>query len=213
MPVSRALRCIFVHIPRTGGTSIEVALGMHGDWRVENKATMFGQIASPELARRVASTAFLQHATASELRGLLPEEFGKYFRFTFVRNPWDRLVSVYSRMDPHMRASAESAGLPLKGISFDEFVERTEHFRDAHLDAQDRFVFDAAGHGLVDFIGRYERLAEDFAAVCARLGQTVDLPHRNASTHDAYRQYYSDATRKIVERRYGADIEKFGYQF
>ena len=213
MPVSRALGCIFVHIPRTGGTSIEAALGMHGDWRVENKETMFGQIASPELKRRIASTAFLQHATASELRDLLPEEFGKYFRFTFVRNPWDRMVSVYCRMDPHMQASAESTGLRFAGISFDEFVERTENFRHAHLDAQDRFVFDAAGDCLVDFIGRYERLAEDFAAVCARLGMTANLPHRNASTRVAYRQYYNDITRKIVECHYGADIEKFGYQF
>jgi chondroitin 4-sulfotransferase 11 len=213
VPVSHALRCIFVHIPRTGGTSIELALGMHGDWRVENTESMFGMIASPQIKRHVASTAFLQHTTAIELSGLLPGEFQNYFRFAFVRNPWDRLVSVYSRMDPHMQATAEKVGLALAGTSFHEFIKRTENFQHVHLDPQEGFVFDHAGYCLVDFVGRYERLVEDFATICSRLGKNIELPHCNVSTRNAYRQYYNNATRKIVERRYGEDIEKFGYRF
>jgi hypothetical protein len=213
MPISRALKCIFVHIPRTGGTSIEVALDLFGDWRLENRQSMFGLISSPELIGQIKSSPFLQHLGVKELRALRPGEFASFFRFAFVRNPWDRLVSVYSRMDTHMEMSARKAGIDLHKASFDEFVEWTEHFVHVHLLPQCSFVFDEQGDCGVHFIGRYERLGADFGIICERLGIHSELPHRNASKRGAYRQYYSDLTRSIVERRYSQDIERFGYRF
>ena len=213
MPVSHALKCIFVHIPKTGGTSIESALGLLGDWRVEDTHSMYGIITSPDLKRGIRSTAFLQHLDAEQLRGLLPHEFRLYYRFAFIRNPWERMVSIYSRMDPHMQMSARSAGLQLDGTSFDEFLERTENFEHVHLTPQHTFVFGASGACLVDFLGRFERLTADFADICASLGLERALPHLNKSMHVDYRTYYNQASRRIIERRYGEDIERFGYMF
>jgi hypothetical protein len=207
------MKCIFVHIPRTGGTSIESALGVLGDWRVENRRSMFGVVDSPELAREIGSTAFLQHLTATQLCRMLPDKFWQYFRFAFVRNPWERMVSVYSRMDPHMKEAAKSAGIPIDEVSFDRFLERTEHFQHTHLMPQHAFIFGAAGECLVDFVGRFEHFQSDFAAICTKLGIDCALPHRNASTHDDYRAYYDETSRKIIERRYGEDIERLRYVF
>ena len=122
-------------------------------------------------------------------------------------------VSIHARMDPHMEASASSAGLRLEGTSFDEFLERTENFEHVHLAPQHAFVLNSAGEPLVDFVGRFERLTADFAAVCTRLGLRCALPHRNLSAHRDYRTYYDCDSRGTVERRYGDDIERFRYLF
>lgn len=213
MPVSHELKCIFVHIPRTGGTSIETALGVFGDWRIENIQTMFGLISSPTLKREIKSTAFLQHLTATQLRHLLPHQFEQYFRFSIVRNPWERMVSIYGNMDTHMEETAKQAGLSLAGISFDEFLEKTGGFQHVHLMPQHGFIFDSAGKCLVDFVGRLETFQSDFSAICLKLGIERALSHRNASSHDDYRKYYNEASRKIVEQRYGEDIERLRYTF
>ena len=186
---------------------------MFADWRVENIKLMFGFISSPELKARVGLTSFLQHLTANESKTMLPSEFQNFYRFAFVRNPWDRMASIYSRMDPNMLIRAHEVGIDLLNVSFNQFLERTEDFTHTHLASQSAFVFNALGICEIDFIGRYERLADDFRAVCARLGVDPSLTHANASTRNGYRDYYSDATRKIVERRYNEDIENFNYSF
>jgi hypothetical protein len=203
MPVSHELKCMFVHIPRTGGTSMEIALGLHGDYREENTASMFGRIKSPDLKRRDYATDYLQHLTAADLRRLLPEEFQRYFRFAFVRNPWERMVSVYCY---HRKVTGE-------GTSFNEFLDQTENRQRNHLLPQHAFVFDESGECLVDFLGRFERLLTDFAEVCAALKVERELPHIYAATIGDYRSYYDETTRSIVERRYGEDIERFRYLF
>jgi hypothetical protein len=78
---------------------------------------------------------------------------------------------------------------------------------------QSDFVCDASGDLLVDFLGHYETLAVDFAQVCARLGISRALPHKNRSQHHNYLEYYSAETRALVADAYRADIERFGYEF
>jgi len=212
VPVSHDLRCIFVHVPRTGGTSIETALGLKGDWRIENTHSMFGRITSPDLKQRIKSTDYLQHLTANELRSLLLHEFQNYYRFAFVRNPWDRMVSIYCHMDPHMKLEAEP-GRPFTGTSFGEFLEWSENITDAHLAPQYTYLYAANGACLLDFVGRFEQLDQDFGRICAHLGVRLELPRVNASVRADYRDYYNDTTRRLIERRYGEDVERFGYRF
>jgi hypothetical protein len=211
--VSHDLRCIFVHIPRTGGTSVESALGLLGDVTVEDTNSMFGFITSPGLKRRLGSTAFLQHLTGDQLRSLLPDQFQSYYRFAFVRNPWDRMISTYCHLDAHMVWQAKEAGRQLPGSSFEEFLELSEGFAHAHLASQQSFLFDEKDACLVEFVGRFERLEQDFASICRKLGIRPALPRLNTSARMDYRGYYNDATRRIVEHRYGEDIERFGYRF
>jgi hypothetical protein len=214
MPLSTSLNALFVHVPKTGGTSIEKALGVFGDWRIEDRARLFGQISSDDLLSKGFGSAFLQHLTYSEILRIVDQDtLREAFSFAFVRNPWDRLVSVFSNPDPHMVESARTQGIVLTGMPFASFVRNALDFRHVHLLPQTLFVCDDKGQLKVDFVGRFEQLQQDFASVARRIGVDVELPHANASTHSDYRSYYDAETRRLIADLYQDDIEFFGYRF
>jgi hypothetical protein len=159
--------------------------------------------------------------------------YGHHFKFAFVRNPWDRLVSCYSqkiavvRKDPSQGTNLNPREIPkgekrfYHGMPFAEFVEAVHatpdeeanpHFRSQHV-----VVCDPEGRVLADFVGRFERLREDFALVSERIGAPhLELPHRLKSAHRASRPYtdfYDGRLRRLVAERYEGDIETFGYAF
>jgi len=178
---------VFIHINKTGGTSIETALGLK-----------------------------LEHKTAQEkIWQLGISTWQNRFTFAFVRNPWDRVVSHY-----HYRVETNQTGLGTQTTSFTEWVFRAYGARDPiYCDharffmPQSNWIVDDKGQLLVDFVGRFETIEKDFGVVCERLGRTATLPHIKKSKHDHYRSYYNDATKQIVEKRFLADIERFGYRF
>lgn len=135
----------------------------------------------------------------------------KYFKFAFVRNPWDRVVSCYSN-----KVVAEK-GTPYKecfGKDFDFFVDFIDKqdltTSDIHIRLQSTII----PLNDVDFIGRFERFAEDLRSVLDTLGlYDAEIVHRNRSVHAHYSTYYTDRTRKIIAKKYKQDIETFGYVF
>jgi hypothetical protein len=102
MPFDRQRRLVFLHIPKTAGTSIEQALGLHGPWDHENQASGFGLIESRDLLARHLSSNFLQHLTLPELEQLFPEALHGAELFTVVRDPWSRLLSSFRNPDPDL---------------------------------------------------------------------------------------------------------------
>lgn len=214
MPISHAHRALFVHIPKTGGTSIEVALGMFGDWRVESADTLFGQVSSPDWLAKDWKSRFLQHLSWMEISQIAPKVVQEeYLSFACVRNPWDRLVSVFSNKDPNLLVCARSRGLDMAGMDFEAFVDAACAFDHVHLRPQIEFVVDGAGRVAVQELLRFESLQADYECLRVRLGASAPLPTRNASHHGPYRQYYTAVSRDKVQRRYAADIEAFGYCF
>ncbi len=208
MLLSRAHRFLFIHVCKTGGTSVRRALAPYADrpgrpprpwarWR-------------PGLPPAADPCPLLPaHATAAEARAALPAAlFDGCFKFAFVRNPWDWQVSWYHflRRDtghPQHALASRMAG-------FADFLRwRARH--DPLL--QKSFLTDAAGGPLVDFVGRFESLAEDFRFVCGAVGVRAGLPHLNRSPHGDYRSYYTPETRRLVEEVWREDIECFGYEF
>jgi chondroitin 4-sulfotransferase 11 len=197
MVISDRSRCIFVHIQKTGGASIEARL-RDGDAGID---------ASQHQGRR--------HLFAHAVRPIAgPERWSGYFKFAFVRNPWDRLVSWYHMCMQVPAPNAFALYVRQHAPTFEAFVtrattgpgERTTHNQ---LD----YITDEHGAPMLDFIGRYERLEEDFSRIADRLALSPALPHANRSHHEDYRQYYSQATRQIVAERYARDIRHFGYEF
>lgn len=137
-------------------------------------------------------------------------QFDAYFKFGFVRNPWDRVVSLYERAEAQQMRSE---------MTFDEFVDWIEYSSSTcvhsspHRYQLDWFV-DPNGKILADFIGRFERLEADWAFVARKLDMAESLPHRRANIRTRhYTEYYTARTREIIANKFRVDIEHFGYQF
>jgi chondroitin 4-sulfotransferase 11 len=156
--------------------------------------------------------------------------YADYFRFSFVRNPWDRLVSCYVekiKPDPGYTTSFFRDGvfvgfLPYKafraGMSFERFVQVIAGIPDEeaerHFRSQATFISDAQGHLLANFVGKLEHAEVDFPYVLRRLGRDEGaVAHLNRSSHGDYRRFYTNETVELVRRRYQQDIELFGYEF
>lgn len=183
--ISDPLKCIFIEVPKTGSTSI----------------------------RSIVGNPLKPHQNIWQIfNSIDTEKFSSYFKFGFVRNPWDRAVSLYERKE----------GLRLKSkISFEQFVEWMRFASCTcihpvpHRYQLDWFV---SPHGdvIVDFIGKFENLASDWAKVAARLGiADADLPQLNVNPDRSrdYASYYSEKTKRIVAERFAVDVEYFGYKF
>ena len=226
-------RCLFVHVPKTAGMSIEhVFLRLVGlTWETRAPLLLRGnddpRLGPPRLAHLKAGE-YVAHGH------LTAEQFESYFKFSFVRNPWDRIVSEY-----------KYRGYPVK-IDFKTYLFKhlpapdwTDSY--CHIIPQYDFLYDEGGKLLVDFVGRYETLQADFDKVCARVGiPPTPLPRVNRSLEEArprtlrelrkqvrraiwsrerehtfphYSEYYDDESREFVGRLFRKDVEAFNYAF
>lgn len=208
MRVSDSNRVLFVHVPKTGGSTIDAMF--------DNEV--------PD-ARRVEDRA--RHAPLGRLLKAEPE-LADYWIFGFVRNPWARMVSWWSMVNGVFASVA--AGDP-------KAIQKIERFPKAWLpegefaDDFDAFVLEGTAkiakvgrpqiHTLssperkADFIGRIESYDADYNQVRRRLGlpEIEVAPRKNKSKHRDYREYYNETTRRKVEEVYADDIEAFGYEF
>ncbi len=136
----------------------------------------------------------------------------KYFKFTFCRNPFDRMVSNYSMwtQNDHRVKQIQQFHKNPRELSFPEFVKFTCQHTNHHWLPQYDFI-----HGYeIDHIGRLENIQQDFDIVCDKAGiSRQKLPHKNKTKHKHYTEYYDNETLEIVSEKYAQDIEYFGYKF
>tara|TARA_Y100001963_G_scaffold156262_1_gene249419 strand:- start:2620 stop:3201 length:582 start_codon:yes stop_codon:yes gene_type:complete len=187
-----------MHINKTAGTSIEVALD---GWKPHSS--------DPEKHMNVKSIV--------EKHG--EELWEKYFTFTFVRNPWDRMVSMF-----FWRKRVKF--IP-KELEFKEFVMDWEYWKMFRIkDSNDRdFVEKKILTSLpqlewfdpkfkLDFVGRFENVQKDFDLVCDKLNiKKIKLQNRYKTFHDHYSLYYDKETINKIKKIWGVDIKAFNYQF
>jgi len=83
----------------------------------------------------------------------------------------------------------------------------------SQFNEQISWIIGKDGRLLVDFVGRYERLEEDFEKICSILGIRKKLPHKNVTRHLNYTEYYDSRTIEIVKEKYRRDVEFLGYDF
>jgi hypothetical protein len=211
--ISHKYKCIFVQVPKTGSTSIRAILGKaispHLNlWEIKMLMERYWLVRGGR-KDRMLETLYLTLPKEKRMeRGR--EQFSSYFKFGFVRNPWDRVVSLYERKE----------ALELRHrMSFDEFVDWIQYssatcvHSSPHRYQLDWFV-DPNGEILADFIGRFERLDEDWKIVAPKLGVSEDLPHSRPNPRGRhYTEYYNNKTRAIIAEKFKVDIEHFGYQF
>lgn len=217
MLLSPRYRFLYVHIAKTGGTSVRAAL-QRVRWRDPWYWLMVPCHRLSHLAGHRLGTKFPRHAKAVAAQEMLPREFyDSLFKFTFVRNPWDLQVSSFHhirRERPHYLGGHADFGAFLRW-KLDPSRPYQFHL-DTSIERQSDYVIDLHGNLIVDFVGRYESLQADFAEACRRIGiRCPELPHRRQATDrdKDYRSYYTDDTADLVAAHFAADIERFGYRF
>jgi hypothetical protein len=187
-------RSLFVHIPKCAGVSVCRAL--------------YGNLAG-------GHTTFDRY-----LRVFEPGAMLRYFKFTIVRNPWDRLVSSYHFLriggfnDQDQRWFDEELG---RYRDFDDFVKswlsEENSWKWPHFRPQYSYILEKHEKLDLDFIGLMENIEDDFSFIAERIGSGCSLAKLNQSEHEDYASYYSDETRDIVARVYRQDIDLLGYDF
>lgn len=209
-------RFLFIHIAKTGGTSIRAALKCI-KWQDPYRLPMALCSRISALTHHRVGCKLPRHAKAICASEMLPRElYDTLFKFAFVRNPWDLQVSSYHhirRERPHLIAHCRD---------FESFLRwklsenrRYQYHIDTSIELQSRYLVDLDGQVIVDFIGRYERLEEDFREACRRIGiRPPLLPHKRKGTgRRDYRSYYTDETAGLIAEYFKKDIEMLDYAF
>lgn len=194
---------LFIHIPKTAGNSIQQVLLPFSEDDVVLTAPFHDGLNRFEI--RSPRLKIHKHSTLADYRAQLPvEQFDGLFKFHGVRNPWDRCISFF--FSPHR------GPIEWSEKTFERFVVENIVPSDAFLRLDDDDV-DPFAHA--DAVVRFENLAEDFDAVCDRIGlDRPVLPRANASVHGDYRTYYrTSRSIQLVAEIFAPEIEAFGYDF
>jgi len=226
--ICREYQCVFVHVPKTAGQSIEHFFMnlLARNWKTDRESLLLNSTDDP-----AKGTEKLAHLSAAEYVkcGHLPQsDFDAYYKFSFVRNPWERLVSEYRYRNYFSHRSFRDFVMnKLPAPGFDDKYR--------HVMPQYDMLHSADGRLLVDFVGRFEMLQQDFDVVCNKLAIADSvLPHVNSSNKQTrnlkrwlknvlflngennkrhYTEFYDDESLERVSEIYSRDAKEFGYQF
>ena len=188
-------KAIYIHIPKNAGQSIEKAL-------FEGK--------------KVGHVPLRNYESHDKNR------FNRYFKFTIVRNPWDRMVSAYQYLIRGGKNNVDSAWAKLHLAPFKDFQEFLYELNDRkfrsivlswqHFRPQIYYMKDCHNRINIDYIGRFENLAADFNYITKKIGSVHSLPHENKSVRKRnWKEYYNRDTFKMLEDKYKEDIYTLGY--
>lgn len=213
MLINHEQKFIFIHVQKTAGISIE-----------------------SQLMHRLPSTELWHGRHGRAVDGINEiglDVWSQYYRFAFVRNPWDRMVSWYSMIEeakqnlPIYRRYFKN---PFKSElwnyainhshDFESFIQNCTNvvfdlgcYKSFAYNQMD-YLTDLKGNLTVDFVGRFENIKDDFTKITKHLNiDTLDLPRKNQSIHHHYSSYYTEQTIDIVRKRFIRDIQTFNYEF
>ena len=226
MPIFYNKKAIFIRVPKTASRS------------------MFDALADSSEVGRAKTGAI--HETASAIRQRIKRDtYDNFFKFAFVRNPWDWVLSwtyYKARIGKLVFGSLDFNQwlINIGEISNDRGGYWSPESEYAHnllghkpmpcglnscrgklgfaciclpRDSQHIFITDKNKDSIVDFVGRFEDIENDWAHVCSKINIENKLMHSNKSTHEDYRKEYSDKSAEVIYNIFKTDIEMFGYRF
>ena len=209
MVISHAKKFLFIHNYKVAGTSVRDALAPYSnDNFFRSKPTDQLKLVL-QIYPWIFSNDFSAHIRAKEAKAKIsPKIFDSYFKFGFVRNPWDWQVSLYKFMLKNPKHQQHEFISKLK--NFREYIDWRVH---NEVRLQKDFFYDELGNCLMDFVGKLENINEDFATICQRLHLSTTLPTLNTSRPDKnFQKYYDADTIQMVKEAYQEDITTFGYE-
>ena len=207
MIISHQHSFLFTAIPKTGTHSVRRALRQHLG---PNDIEQVGLFERKSLPYEPIAALGHGHISLGQIRPFLGEEaFARYFKFSFVRNPFDRFISYCAFMT---REDGAFEQRPQEVMRYFLFKDRP----DDHLlfFPQHAFLVDGAGRLLTDAVGRMEDMQGSYDALCRRIGiPSEQLGKINSTRRDDYREYYDRELVDAVANLYRRDLDLFGYQF
>jgi hypothetical protein len=201
--ISHELKCIFIHIPRTAGSSIERSLIGRDWWSIDNKT---------------------KHLTASQAKKIYSEYWNDYFKFSFIRNPYSRMLSMarfseeyYGCKRPgsgiitskHINGYKKLFGDPILVEHDSRFYKREEVLNGKH---KENCVYSNILDESIDFTGRFETLEVDFKNICSILGLNKDklYTQRDRKIHRSIT--LSLDAKDMINELYSEDFLKYNYK-
>ena len=188
---------LFVHIPKTAGNSLQNILAPYSEDKITKNNVYQDGVERFNVVSQFGTT---KHSTLKEYaRSLSPELYSQLFKFSCVRNPWDRAISYF--FSPHR---GQTEWDRQKFIRFIPTIKPMIHY----------LTLDQLNLNEIHHIIRYENLAEDYQHLCHALEiPHIPLPHRNKAKKKPYQHYYDQELIDVVAAQFKADIELFDYHF
>lgn len=214
MIVSRGRGYVFVHVPKTGGTAMALALEAHAladDLLIGD--TPRARERRHRLRGLTPAGRLWKHSTLADVEGVVArEEFSRLLIVTLTRNPWDRLVSYWTWL------RAQGFGHPAvalaKGTTFSGFLNAPATQASLLANPLSRYLTDGSGTERPALVLRLERLDEDMAPLVRHLGFHPEVGRVNASERPRdWRPFYSEADAALVGRLCAPDVARSGYGF
>ena len=204
--ISNPKKFIFIHIYKTAGSSVRSSLS---PWvnQLSREKLLINTLLHKSFNRMMFKDEQLlwKHAGASEYREFLGSEYEKFFTFSFVRNPFDWQVSLYEYL-------RKSKGHHLHKfacqVSFKSYLKSCVA---ETIKTQSEFLTDYSGNLIVDKIGKYESLNDDFLSITKKLNLSTTLPHLNKTIRSKCNYYYDEESEDIILRNFKRDFELFNY--
>lgn len=217
MIISHKHKFIFIHIPKCAGSTITYSLlnnlyfelPRKDDWRYNELSTKTAEVFQIN-PKKGNSANLKQHDTFKTINDYYKKNklnINSYFKFSFMRNPWERRVSQYKYAKKMAEQTGADWAMEISLMSFYEFITDRN-------DSQLNWVNNKKNSVAVDFLSSSRNLQEDFDIICDKIGiPKQKLPHKNATKHKRYTEYYNDETRQIIAEKCAKDIEYFNYKF
>ena len=220
MIVSFSKQFIFIHNPKCAGTSLREIFNDYNPAGLlfnSNQELDIYRVENAELLRsgdeQQRALSLKTHDTIMDAQEVLSDStFTQFFKFGFVRNPWDREVSHY-----HFIRSWQEHRFHLQVMAlntFDDYVNWRSDNPELYDMSQHKYFLDKEGNLLMDYIGRYESLSDCIRLITQKLGiSVIEVPHLNQSIHEDYRSHFTDDSADKIARLHETDIKLFNYCF
>lgn len=223
MIISHRLKYIFIHVPKTGGTSIQFLLENNPEFECDVVGHFYNAKDKDFEEHPLMSKTLDVHAGAKKIKAYFDDnnlDWDSYFKFGFIRNPWDLMVSQYCYFmqsldnqittEKNLELIKEFKNKPAK-----EFIKKiTEH------DYTNVFLCEAKTHiPMIDYFGRLETINEDMNRIIQMINPNLDVDNFKLTKENTtkrqrdYREYYDEETKNIVREVFKKTIELGDYEF
>jgi len=205
--ISFSKKFVFIHVQKTGGKSMSELLSSYldeGDIVINKKLKKMGFYKKEFIFEKHIGIGN-PHAGIKNIEKHLIN-LNEYFKFAFIRNPWDRIFSyfnmIYSKKPINFNINNDR-------LKFEDYIKSYGY------GPQIDFLFSLSGKMSVNFIGRFEFINEDFKFIKKKLKlpNNIKLPHINKTDHISYKEYYTDKLKDMVYHKFRKDIDYFKFEF